>query len=119
MIRFRMDRHRLAALKPLCFVRGHYDHLDYWSLVPHCRQSVEPKPKRGIVGIAHDHKGPVSDDGDWYDVVAGPAAASWTQRVAMTDADQYSFHTSAAVKLLNDLITSGSPDDYRWEAVVP
>lgn len=40
----------------------------------------------------------------------------------MDDADQFSFHTEGAVKILNALIKSGKKgkrEDYRWEPVAP
>jgi hypothetical protein len=36
----------------------------------------------------------------------------------MHDADQISFHTTKAAKLLTDLINSGDPDKYQWQPVI-
>jgi hypothetical protein len=73
-------------------VRGDFDAEHYWSLVHHCR-----------LGAA-DHARPVSG---WYDVVYGPVAAFWNQRMAIGDADQISFHTAAAETLLNNAGNAG------------
>jgi|SRR5947208_3078367 len=100
----------LDELKSLSFVIGDYHNEDYWSLVQHCRQSNAQ--------TICDHKRP--KDG-WYDLVSGPVAAFWDQRVAMDDADQFSFHTDAGVEILDAVVerglqkgTSGDPDYYTW-----
>ena len=71
----------LDKLQSLSFVRGDYDAEDYWSLVQHCRRSTP--------ATVHDHKLPRVG---WYELVCGPVAAFWRQRVAMAGADQFSFH---------------------------
>jgi hypothetical protein len=103
-------------LLSLHFVLGDYGNEDYWSLVQHCRQSVPPDPTTGKGGVVNDHRRP---PGGWYDLVTGPVAAFWQQRVAMNDADQVSFHTKSGVTLLNRLIKSGDRDEYRWDPVAP
>lgn len=95
----------LDRLRSLSFVRGEYDHEDFWSLVQHCRQSTPT--------AINDHRCP----GGWYDCVSGPVAAFWEQRVAMADADQFSFHTPDAIAILQDLIAHGAPG-YTWDPVV-
>jgi hypothetical protein len=104
----------LDQLLSLHFVRGDYNNEDYWSLVQHCRQSTTAAP--------NDHRCPPNNS---YQMVSGPVAAFWKQRVAMTDADQISFH-KGGVDLLNALIDkgkgkgrgrSGDPDYYRWSPV--
>jgi hypothetical protein len=111
--------HGLSELASLVFVRGDYANEDFWSLVQHCRQSTPEDKKRGIVEIVHDHKKP---PGGWYELVSGPVAAFWQQRVAMTDSDQFSFHADG-VRLLTALMTkgkgkgplgTGDPDYYEW-----
>jgi hypothetical protein len=87
-------------------VSGDYDNEDFWSLVQHCRQS---KPK-----APNDHKRPPTG---WYDLVMGPVAAFWDQRVAMVEADQVSFHTKAGIDILDDLIWSGKRRNYEWRLV--
>jgi hypothetical protein len=80
----------LAKLDCLCFVRGHPDADDFWSLVFYCR-SGQSEHGRVI-------------NGGWYDVVIGPVVAgSWRQRGVYLDRDQVSFHTEEAVKLLNSV----------------
>jgi hypothetical protein len=56
--------------------------------VQHCRQSVPASS--GVAGSVRDHC--VAKSG-WFDIVTGPVAAFWEQRVLMKDADQISFHT--------------------------
>lgn len=89
ILRMEIDRDALAELDVLMFVRGSFDADDYWSFVSHCRAGA-PSHERT--------DGPST----FYDVVAGPVAAFWEQRVAMQDADQISFHTPAAEALLNN-----------------
>lgn len=107
ILRFRVDRHKLAELPFIAFVLGQFGNKDYWSLVQHCR--------RDTPAAINDHKGPTHDGGyRWYDVAYGPVAAFWEQRVAMVDSDQLSFHTSRAAQLLDGLIRSGKRKDYEW-----
>ena len=116
VLRFRVDRHKLAKLRSLSFGSGDYGNEDFWSLVQHSRQSTptaDPPPH-----IINDHAGPVRAGGcRWYDMVPGPVAAFWEQRSAMHDADQISFHTKKAAQLLTDLIRSGDPGQYQWNPV--
>lgn len=109
----------LDKLLSLQFVLGDYGAEDYWSLVQHCRQSVPADPSKGIIEVVHHHERPQTD---WYQMVSGPVAAFWQQRVAMDDADQFSFHADG-VNLLNALMTqgkgkgasgNGDPDYYQW-----
>lgn len=104
----------LDKLASLDFVRGDYDNADYWSLVQHCRRST---PK-----AVNDHR---RVPNGWYELVSGPVAAFWQQRVAMTGSDQFSFHQGGTY-LLQALIDAGkgkgrgkqgNPDYYRWEVV--
>lgn len=37
----------------------------------------------------------------YYDLVYGPVAAFWNQRMTIADADQISFHTTKAEAVLN------------------
>jgi hypothetical protein len=90
---YRVNRDALSSLETLFFVRGSFDADDYWSLVFHCRTG---KP-------GHRPGGPVS----FYDVVVGPVAAFWQQRLAIQDVDQVSFHTQPAIGLLSNSVTSG------------
>lgn len=125
VLRFRMRRHSpnkkkvasfehgIDELLLLSFVLGDYANEDYWSLVQHCRQSTPT--------AIHDHRRPPKH---WYDVVSGPVSAFWSQRVAMADTDQMSFHTKAGIRILDGLIQeglrsgpNGSPDYYTWSPV--
>jgi len=112
VLHFTVDRHKLAKLQSLCFTIGDYDYKDFWSLVQHCRQSTPPSdpPPR----LVNDHLGPVNESGQWYDIVCGPVAAFWDQRSAMNDADQISFHTKKAAKVLNGLMKSKNQKHYDW-----
>ncbi len=102
VLRFVVDRQRLADLYFISFVLGGRSNSSFWSLVQHCRQST---PKK-----INDHRGPVlqSDGTRWYDVACGPVAAFWRQRYAMNGADQFSFHTTGGVRFLERLIESGN-----------
>jgi hypothetical protein len=91
-----VDRDELATLETLAFVRGDFYAEDYWSLVVYCRSG------------AGDHRRAGSPEG-LYDVVAGPVASFWQQRVAMDGADQVSFHTPAA-----EIVLNSSPRFLSW-----
>lgn len=87
VIRFVVDRDDLAGLECLWFVRGSFDADDFWRLILHCRGGGTDHSRAGRQG--------------WYDVVIGPVAASWRQRLTIYDADQIGFHTDRAANLLN------------------
>src|SRR5262245_48394516 len=112
----------LDKLLSLQFVRGDYDNEDYWSLVQHCRQSIPADPAAGQPEVVHDHKRPPTG---WYQMVSGPVAAFWKQRVAMDNTDQVSFHEGGTY-LLDALINkgkgkgpggTGDPDYHQWSVV--
>lgn len=86
-----LDRIAFGRLETLAFVRGERDAEDFWSLVAHCRSGAQDHGRR--------------QSGAYYDVVIGPVAAFWQQRVSMLGADQISFHTSRAQRLLNSSVT--------------
>lgn len=87
VIEIKIKRLLLAGLETIAFVRGDFDAEDYWSLIHHCRKG------------ALDHgRGPSAP---YYDVVYGPVAAFWNQRMIIADADQISFHTANAETVLN------------------
>jgi hypothetical protein len=88
VIEITIKRLSLASLETLAFVRGDFAADDYWSLVHHCRKG------------ALDH-GRLPPAPSYYDVVYGPVAAFWNQRMVVADADQISFHTMAAEMVLN------------------
>jgi hypothetical protein len=125
VLRFRVRRYSVSPrtsalddgldkLLSLSFVRGDHDSDDYWSLVQYCRQSTP--------SVVNDHRRP---RGGWYQMVCGPVAAFWRQRVAMAGADQFSFHEGGTY-LLQALIDAGKgkgrgkqgdPKYYRWDVV--
>jgi len=82
-----VEREALATLETLAFARGDFHADDFWSLVHHCR--------KGATG--HGRKSPNA----YYDLVYGPVAAFWNQRMTIADADQISFHTTKAEAILN------------------
>jgi hypothetical protein len=113
VLRFRVRRADLAALEALhFFVLDDHDNEDFWSLVHHCRGSAPP--------LINNHKHTNSQTPDrrnWYDLVVGPVAAFWRQRVALSGDDQISFHTHYAAGMLTHLIRTGNSDDFRLVAV--
>jgi hypothetical protein len=105
VIRFRVPLSQLAGLEGLHFVLGGHDQDRYWSFVHHCRQSTPSAVRTHARG-----RNPADD---WYDVVSGPVAAFWSQCAVMDGSDQFSFHTPAAARVLNDLVRSGDPQAFR------
>jgi hypothetical protein len=87
VVRFDVPRDDLAGLESIWFVRGSPDAEDFWSLVVYCRTG----------GVAHAR----AKAAGWYDVAVGPIAAAWKRRLLKADADQISFHTTAAAKVLD------------------
>ena len=85
VIRFEVDREQLAPLLSLCFVtESTGPNSDYWNFVKHCRKGASTHLLQGNKN---------------YDVVFGPVSVG-RQRFIMKDADQVSFHTEAALKIL-------------------
>jgi Protein of unknown function (DUF3990) len=82
-----ISRRNLAGLQSLAFVRGDFAAEDFWSFVHHCRGGA----------VDHGRAGPQP----CYDIVYGPVAASWNQRLVLAEGDQISFHTDAAEVILN------------------
>jgi len=74
----------LAGLESIWFVRGDAQAEEYWSFVHHCR-------------TGGDH----ARAGQWYDIAIGPLASSWRSRLTFLGADQISFHTTGAERILN------------------
>lgn len=87
VIEITINRLSLASLDTLAFVRGDFDADDYWGLIHHCRKGA----------LDHGRVPPAP----YYDVVYGPVAAFWNQRMIVADADQISFHTASAEGVLN------------------
>ena len=90
VVRFRVPRDELASLEWLVFARGDSGHSDYWSFVQYCRSG----------GHAHGRRTPPNMS-PWYDGVAGPVAAFWRTRLAISNSDQFSFHTPKAAAILD------------------
>lgn len=98
VLRFEVDRNQLAPLLSLCFVtEGAGPNSDYWDFVHHCRER-EGTSTHLLQGSRN------------YDVVFGPVSVG-KQRFVIKDADQVSFHTEAALKILPTprLHSQGSP----------
>ena len=87
VVEITIQRDELAKLESLAFVRGDFDADDYWGLIHHCRKGA----------LDHGRAAPRF----YYDVVYGPVAAFWNQKMTILNADQLSFHTPAAESLLN------------------
>ena len=101
VLRFEVDRDQLAPLLSLCFVtESAGPDSDYWDFVQHCR-------KRRTTHLLQGDKN--------YDVVFGPVSLG-RQRFVIKDADQVSFHTEAALKILPTptLHSQGTPT-YKTE----
>jgi hypothetical protein len=89
VVELTVSRHALATLESLAFVRGDFDAEDFWSLVHYCRSGATDHGRHRLLSAAY------------YDLVYGPVAAFWNQRMSIADADQVSFHTPAAESVLN------------------
>jgi Protein of unknown function (DUF3990) len=89
VVELQISRSDLATLQTLAFIRGDFHAGDFWSLIHYCRNG------------ATDH-GRAAPLAPYYDVVYGPVAAFWNQRMSIADADQISFHTAAAEAVLNN-----------------
>jgi hypothetical protein len=101
---FRVPLGQLAQLESLMFVRGDSGHDAFWSFVAYCRGGTPAAPRRHL----HPNR---SAPNDWYDVVCGPVALRWPPdgRVVAADWDQFSFHTGAAVAILDSVRVAGAP----------
>jgi len=97
---FRVEWLDIAKLQSLALSISDHTYDPYWSLVFHCRSSPPAGP-------ANDHCR-AGASSPWYDMISGPVAAMWRQRVAMPDTDQYSFHTADGVSVFNHLIVHGT-----------
>ena len=83
LLSWNLDRNALGKLDNLVFVRGR-DNDEYWQFVTCCWSGVTR------------HK----LSGDYYAAVYGPVNRNYLLRRLLNDSDQISFHTSAAVKVL-------------------
>jgi hypothetical protein len=94
VLRFEVDRNHLASLLSLCFVTDSSSS-DYRDFVEHCRNQMGTH-------LLYDNRN--------YDIVFGPITL-WPQRLVIKDADQMSFHTEAALKILSGPVihSEGTP----------
>jgi hypothetical protein len=106
VLKFKVDLDDLAPLENLAFVRGSPDNDLFWSFVVHCRASTAAH-----IQVHRAHR---PAPRDWFDVVSGPVAASWSGgfRKIFRGFDQFSFHTVAAAAVLDALIGSGDPQQF-------
>lgn len=106
---FRVSRYDLADLAAIAFILGGRSKRNFWSLVQHCRQSTAKQIR--------DHRGPImhGDGTRWYDMACGPVSAFWRQKLAMQDADQFSFHTKRAIRILQNLIDRQNEKYFKVE----
>ena len=87
VLRFHVDRNRLAALEDLVFLR---ETVDFYDLVDYCRSGAAPHGR----AAASSAGGLVQ-----YDILYGPVSL-WSQKLVIKDCDQISFHTSQALAIL-------------------
>ncbi len=95
VVEFTIDRDTMADLEHMAFVREDFaPNSDYWQLVAHCRS-----------GNNHARAG-----SGYYDVVYGPVSL-YPQFLVIANADQISFHTEDALKVLTTaaIISHGNP----------
>jgi hypothetical protein len=92
VIEFTVERNALTKLDCLFFVRSSPNAFDFWSFVQYCKT------------IARDHN---RRQTPWYDIVAGPVPGDWKKQTVIPAGDQVSFHTRAAVGILNSLPANG------------
>jgi hypothetical protein len=86
-----LSRDEVAGLQFLAFVDKDARAEQFWSFVHYCRKGA----------MDHGRELPGAARRGYYDVVFGPVAASWRRSIAMARADQVSFHTEEALRLLN------------------
>jgi hypothetical protein len=92
VIEFTVERNAIARLDCLSFARASHDAIDFWSFVQFCKTTAADHNRR--------HR-------PWYDIVSGPVPGDWKKQTVISDGDQVSFHTTAAVRILNQLPSAG------------
>lgn len=110
IIGFPVPLDALPPLHSLPFIRPEPSNELFWSFIRHCRGF----PKSDFRNPAHypdpmgcTHLYPHPAGGTCYDMVCGPVAKSWGRRPQVyLRYDQYSFHTPAAVAMLNTLLAA-------------
>jgi hypothetical protein len=118
VVKFVVPLAELADLNSLMFVQGDSTCATFWSFIHHCR-----------AGNSHAHPVRLAPE-DWYDMVVGPVA-SWPPKsglplyckgtyngVDWEAFDQFSFHTDAAVALLNRLDRT-NPAEFEIMTLTP
>ncbi|MEL7468517.1 MAG: DUF3990 domain-containing protein [Pseudomonadota bacterium] len=89
VLAYDIDRNALANLSHLVFTLENVA-ADFWAFVAHCRATAP---------VSHGCAIPGRTPTNLYDVVIGPVT-SWPQSIVLKDCDQWSFHTSTALKTL-------------------
>jgi hypothetical protein len=89
VIEFDVERNAIAQLECMFFIRSSAAAIDFWSFVQYCKT------------IAGDHNRLYQPG--YYDIVAGPVPGNWKDQTVIPDSDQISFHTDAAVRVLDQL----------------
>ncbi len=114
VIGFPVPLDALPPLRTLPFVRPEPSNELFWSFVRHCRgfpmsDSNNPSHYPDPPDCTHLYPHPAG--GTCYDMVCGPVAKRWGRRPQVyLSYDQYSFHTPAAVAILNTLLPSARID---------
>lgn len=116
VIGLRVPLDALPPLHSLPFVRSEPSNELFWSFVRHCRgfpQSDSGNPAHYPDPPECTHLYPHPVGGSCYDMVCGPVAAVWGRRPQVwLSYDQFSFHTQAAVDILNTLLPSARIDAF-------
>lgn len=97
---FRLDTEDLGALIQLSMAwEGKDTSSDFWEFVAHCRNGGTHLNSR---------RRP-----DQYDMVCGPVTV-WKQYLVIGNSDQFSFHSQAAIDLLNNAIQHNRCSKVAW-----
>ena len=89
VLEFDVERNALAQLECLFFIRSDTLAVDFWSFVEFCKTIPGDHGRRYAAG--------------YYDIVAGPVPGDWKKQSVIPNSDQVSFHTEAAIDVLNRL----------------
>lgn len=107
----------LAQLHSLPFVRPEPSNDLFWSFIRHCRgfplsDAAEPSHYPDPPECTHLYPHPAG--GTCYDMVCGPVAMVWGRYPQVfLRYDQFSFHTPAAVGILNTLLPLARTEVFR------
>lgn len=108
----------LSSLHSLPFVRPEPSNELFWSFVRHCRgfpksDPADPSHYPDPPACTHLYPHPAGGT-TCYDMVCGPVAMAWGRYPQVfLSYDQYSFHTPAAVAVLNALLPSARIELFR------